>query len=95
MRTLKKQNLTKEIRLITVEQTKKYTIAELSEFNGKNGKPAYVGYNDKVYDVTASSQWIDGDHLGHVAGQNLTEEMEIAPHSEEVMERMKVVGVLI
>jgi predicted heme/steroid binding protein len=32
--------------------------------------------------------------MGHVAGQVLTEEMEIAPHGDDVMERMKVVGFL-
>jgi len=78
-----------------MEETKKFTHNELSQFNGKNGKPAYVGYKGKIYDLTDSSAWIDGDHLGHVAGQDLTEEMEIAPHGEEVMEKMKVIGVLV
>jgi predicted heme/steroid binding protein len=78
-----------------LEQTKKFTIAELNEFNGKNGKPAYVGYKGKVYEVTASDQWLEGDHLGHMAGQELTDEMEIAPHGGEVLERMKTVGVLV
>ena len=35
-----------------------------------------------------------GDHMGHLAGQDLTEEMDIAPHADDVMEKMKVVGVL-
>ncbi len=73
---------------------KTFTAAELSEFNGKNGKPAYVGYKGKVYEVTESYQWGDGEHLGHLAGKDLTDQMELAPHGEEVMERMKVVGTL-
>jgi predicted heme/steroid binding protein len=77
-----------------VEETKKFTIQELSQFNGKNGKSAYVGYKGKVYDVTESYQWAEGEHLGHMAGQDLTELMDVAPHSEEVMERMKIVGEL-
>jgi predicted heme/steroid binding protein len=77
-----------------MEETKKFSIQELAQFNGKNGKPAYVGYKGKVYDVTESFQWGDGEHLGHMAGQDLTELMDIAPHSEEVMERMKIVGEL-
>jgi predicted heme/steroid binding protein len=79
----------------TLEETKKFTNAELKQFNGKDGKPAYVGYKGKVYDVTESYQWVDGEHLGHMAGEDLTEQMDIAPHSEEVMERMKTVGVLV
>lgn len=76
-------------------ETKTFTAAQIAEFNGKNGKPAYVAYKGVVYDVTESAQWLDGDHLGHEAGNNLTDQMEIAPHSDEVMERMKKVGTLI
>jgi len=32
--------------------------------------------------------------MGHVAGQDLTEDMEIAPHADDVMEKMKAVCVL-
>ena len=78
-----------------METSHKFTLDELRQFDGKNGRPTYVGYKGKVYDVTDSDQWIDGDHMGHVAGQDLTEEMEIAPHAEEVMERMRVVGFLV
>ncbi|MCW3999721.1 MAG: cytochrome B5 [Candidatus Bathyarchaeota archaeon] len=73
---------------------KNFSVSELKEFNGKNGKPAYVGYKGKVYDVSDSSQWGEGEHLGHMAGEDLTEMMDMAPHSEEVMERMKAVGTL-
>jgi predicted heme/steroid binding protein len=75
-------------------EPKKFTLEELAAFDGKNGNPAYVGFKGKVYDVTNSSQWMDGDHLGHSAGQDLASEMEIAPHTEDVIERMNVVGVL-
>ncbi len=74
---------------------REFTIQELSMFNGKEGKPAYVAYKGKVYDVTDSSQWTGRDHLGHAAGEDLTEPMDIAPHADDVMERMKVVGVLV
>jgi len=77
-----------------LEEMKKFTMSELSQFNGKNGNPAYVGYKGKVYDVTESYQWGDGEHLGHIAGKDLTDQMEIAPHGEDIMERMKVVGLL-
>jgi predicted heme/steroid binding protein len=78
-----------------LEKTQKFTNQELGKFNGKDGKPAYVAYKGNVYDVTDSSQWMDGDHIGHAAGEDLTEQMEIAPHGEDVMEKMKVVGVLV
>jgi predicted heme/steroid binding protein len=78
-----------------LETTRKFTLDELRKFDGKESRPAYVGYKGKIYDVSESSQWIDGDHLGHAAGEDLTEQMDIAPHVEDVMERMKVVGVLV
>jgi predicted heme/steroid binding protein len=77
-----------------LENTKKFSIDELRSFDGKDGKPAYVGYKGKVYDVTGSDMWGDGDHMGHVAGLDLTEDMDIAPHADDVMEKMKIVGIL-
>jgi predicted heme/steroid binding protein len=77
-------------------EQKKITQQELEENNGKNGKPAYIAYKGKVYDVTQSSFWLDGDHLGmHQAGKDLTEELEMAPHSEETFQRVKLVGELV
>jgi predicted heme/steroid binding protein len=74
---------------------KKFTPEELAKFNGKNGNPAYVAFKGKVYDVSESSFWMDGDHLGaHEAGKDLTEEVEIAPHGPENLDRVKAVGVL-
>ena len=79
-----------------MSQPKKVTRQELQENNGKNGKPAYIGYQGKVYEVTDSSFWMDGDHMGmHYAGKDLTEELELAPHREEMFKRVKLVGELI
>jgi len=78
-----------------MEANRTFTKDELGSFDGKNGKPAYVGYKGKVYDVSTSDQWADGDHMGHLAGKELTEDMEIAPHSDDVLGRMKLVGDLI
>jgi len=77
-------------------EQKKVTMQELEENNGKNGKPAYIAYKGKVYDVSQSSFWLDGDHLGmHEAGKDLTEELEMAPHREENFQRVKLVGELV
>jgi predicted heme/steroid binding protein len=77
-------------------EPRKFTLKELAEYNGAGGKPAYVAYKGKVYDVSASSFWLDGDHFGtHPAGKDLTEDLELAPHGGEVLERTKQVGVLV
>lgn len=77
-------------------EQKKVTKQELEENNGKNGKAAYIAYKGKVYEVTQSSFWMDGEHLGmHYAGKDLTEELEMAPHTEETLQRVKLVGELV
>ncbi len=78
-----------------LSEEKKFTIEELAKYNGRNGNPAYIVYKGKVYDVSDSSFWLGGDHLGaHQAGQDLTAEMELAPHGPENIDRVKLVGVL-
>jgi predicted heme/steroid binding protein len=74
---------------------KKITQEELVTNDGKNGKPAWFAYKGKVYDCTQSSFWMDGQHMGmHDAGKDLTEDLDMAPHSAENFERdtIKYVG---
>ena len=67
----------------------------LSQFDGKGGNKTYVAYQGKVYDVSESTFWEEGDHLAlHFAGKDLTEEMDSAPHGTDVMDRFPQVGVL-
>jgi len=75
---------------------RKFTLEELKQYDGKEGRPAYIAYKGKVYDVTDNYLWLDGDHQGeHAAGKDLTEDMASAPHSEENLERVKLIGVLV
>jgi predicted heme/steroid binding protein len=75
---------------------RKFTLEELKQYDGKDGRQAYIAYKGKVYDVTDSYLWTDGDHQGqHEAGKDLTEEMALAPHGEEMLQKVKLVGVLI
>ena len=82
--------------MTVLAELRKFTSAELEEYNGKNGKPAYIAYQGKVYDLSESGLWRDGEHMGmHQAGKDLTDELELAPHGEEVFERVKLVGELV
>ena len=64
---------------------KEFTLEELAEFDGQDGRPAYVAYQGVVYDVTESAMWDEGDHEGqHKAGRDLTAEHEDAPHDTYV-----------
>jgi len=68
------------------------TLDELRHFDGAPGRPAYVAYEGKIYDVGGSAQWKDGRHFGsHSAGADLTEAMGGAPHGEEVLGNVRYV----
>jgi predicted heme/steroid binding protein/uncharacterized membrane protein len=74
---------------------RRFTPEELAQFDGKDGRAAYVAYRGKVYDVTESKLWRNGVHVrAHSAGEELTDAMLAAPHDDDVMERMAVVGIL-
>ena len=66
----------------------------LSIRNGMDHKDIWVAYKGKVYDVGESRLWLKGKHYEHWAGQDLTEELKDAPHTEEVFKRMRIVGEL-
>ncbi len=71
-----------------------YTRMQLALRNGQDREEIWVAYKGKIYDVTHSRHWRDGRHYKHWAGQDLTEEMEDAPHSESVFFRMEPIGTL-
>lgn len=74
---------------------KEFDIEELSTFDGKEGRPAYVVHQGRVFDVTESKIWKNGVHMRrHYAGKDLTTDIKGAPHGTEMLERYPQVGVL-
>jgi predicted heme/steroid binding protein/uncharacterized membrane protein len=74
---------------------KEFTSEELVTFNGKDGNPVYIAYQEKVYDVSKSPLWSTGLHMNrHPSGKNLSGEISAAPHGPEVLERYPQVGIL-
>jgi len=72
-----------------------FTRESLAEFDGKDGRPAYVAFEGQVYDLTGSVMWEGGEHQGeHWAGADLTAEMDDAPHLPEELDAFPVVGLL-
>ena len=75
---------------------KQFTEAELAEYDGKNGKPMYIAHEGKVYDVSESKLWRTGLHMKrHKSGQDLTADIQAAPHETDVLERFPHVGELV
>ena len=75
---------------------KKFTRKELEEYNGQNGKPVYVAYKGRVFDLSSSPLWETGRHEDeHDAGHDLTKHIDEAPHDESYLEDFDQVGELI
>jgi predicted heme/steroid binding protein/uncharacterized membrane protein len=72
-----------------------FDIAELEKYDGNDGRPVYVAYQGKVYDVSDSKLWRNGLHMKrHHAGRDLTADIQGAPHEPDVLERYPQVGTL-
>ena len=75
---------------------KQITEEELSRCDGRDGRPAYVAFQGKVYDVSGSRLWSEGVHQHrHQAGKDLTAEISAAPHGESVFQRISPIGTLV
>ena len=71
------------------------TKEELANYDGREGRSAYIAVNGTIYDVTESPRWTNGLHPpDHQAGKDLTDELATAPHVRAVVERFPVVGTL-
>lgn len=69
-----------------------FTVEELAQYDGKDGRKAYVAFEGIVYDVSESAMWIDGEHVAmHDAGADLTAEQDDAPHDAYITD-FPVVG---
>jgi predicted heme/steroid binding protein len=81
------------------QSTRTFTLAELAQFNGKDGNPAYIAVDGVVYDLTGSSLWPSGEHtscnLDSSAGKDLSEVIKQAPpRMRDNLKRFPVVGQL-
>jgi predicted heme/steroid binding protein len=71
-----------------------FSKSQLSLRNGQDKPEIWVAYKNLIYDMTHSKMWKNGKHYEHWAGQDLTEELSDAPHSEKVFEKFNPIGIL-
>ena len=78
------------------DQLREFTLSELAQYDGREGRDAYIAVDGFVYDVSNSSRWVNGNHQGqHQAGQDLTAEMNASPHGRAVLSRVPRIGILV
>lgn len=71
-----------------------YTKSQLALRNGHDKPEVWIAYKGKIYDVSRSRLWHIGTHYEHWAGQDLTDELPDAPHTETVFDKFEVIGIL-
>ncbi len=71
------------------------TLEELQRSGGRKDGVSYVAVSGEIYDVSSSPLWKEGHHMGHSAGDDLTEALSAAPHGKEVLENFGKVGLLV
>lgn len=78
-----------------MEKLPEYTQQQLALRNGSDREEIWCAYKGKIYELNKSRLWRNGQHYEHWAGQDLTEELKDAPHTENVFDNFQMVGVLI
>ena len=76
------------------EALREYTVNQLAVRNGTDREEVWCAYKGLIYDLSESRLWWNGKHYEHWAGQDMTREIEEAPHTDKVFERFRVVGKL-
>lgn len=70
-----------------------FTIDDIAQYDGKDGRPAYIVVDGIVYDVTNVPQWRSGSHFGFVAGTDVTDALaNSAPHEAGLLKNATIVG---
>lgn len=72
-----------------------YTRSQLALHNGQDSPTIWIAYKGVIYDVTHSRYFTRGIHYSHWAGQDLTDELEQAPHNDVVFRKLTVIGKLV
>ncbi|MFD1485872.1 cytochrome b5 domain-containing protein [Lacticaseibacillus baoqingensis] len=73
---------------------KTFTLDELKQYDGQDGRAAYVAVDGVVYDVSNVGPWAGGKHHGNTAGGDASQAILKSPHGKGVLAKLPRVGVL-
>jgi 2-oxoglutarate ferredoxin oxidoreductase subunit beta len=75
---------------------KPFSQEELQHCDGSGGKPIYIAFKGNVHDVSGSPLFQGEKRMRcHIAGKDLTKDIELAPHGEDLLSKFPVVGRLV
>ena len=87
----------KTIRDLTGEycgEEREFTMEELSQYDGRNGNPAYVAIEGIVYDMSNEPTLSRGMHFGMTAGKDLTEQLNSCHGMIQSLNNAPKVGII-
>ena len=67
------------------------TLEQLTQYDGREGSPAYIAVNGIIYDISHIPQWALGVHFGVSAGQDVTQRVQLC-HGGKILDLLKIVG---
>ena len=86
----------KKAKAVIAPEGEELSAEDLAFFDGQEGRRAYFAYQGQVFDATGSKLWRSGTHMArHQAGSDLTAVLSQAPHGEDRVLRLPVVGTLV
>ena len=62
---------------------KVFTLAELAQYDGQDGRPAYFAYEGRVYDASSIPNWKENKNHGNLAGKDITDALKHSPTGPE------------
>ncbi len=77
-----------------MKELPEYTRQQLALRNGNDKEEIWIAYKGLIYDVTNSRLWRNGKHYEHWSGQDLTAELEDAPHNANVFDKFEPIAKL-
>jgi 2-oxoglutarate ferredoxin oxidoreductase subunit beta len=78
---------------IPMERLKSFTLEELQRFDSTGGRPIYIAYKGKIYDLSSSPLFQGEKRMRcHIAGKDLTKDIDVAPHGEDLVFKFPAVG---
>lgn len=88
-------NLRNQENEVNLSNQIEFNLEELSQYDGSDGRPAYVAVNGIVYDVSLESTWGGGTHFSLYAGKDLTSQFNGCHGGRaEVLKNLPQVGLL-
>lgn len=80
---------------LDIDDLPHYSKSQLALRNGQDKPEVWIGFKGFIYDISSSRLWRNGRHYEHWAGQDLTDELAEAPHSDYVFSKFSIIGKLL